>query len=102
MFARVTTAQVPPEKLDIGEAATRQAAAKMREQPGSSGALLLVDREHAKLIAVTLWEDQDALRASEEVGSTERHQAAQASSGQVLDVELYEVLELQIGRDMRA
>lgn len=102
MFARVITARVPLDMLQVGEERTLRASARMRELPGGRGSLVLVDRDAGKLIAVTLWEDRAAVRASEEAGSAERREAAEASAGQIVDVEEYEVVELVARQDAKA
>jgi hypothetical protein len=61
--ARVTTiaAEATDEVLAMREAILLEAAAL----PGFRGALDLVDRAGGRQIAVTLWETEEALRASE-------------------------------------
>jgi heme-degrading monooxygenase HmoA len=63
LLARVTTieAEASDEVLAVRERVIREAAAL----PGFRGALDLVDRESGRQIAVTLWESEQALRASE-------------------------------------
>jgi heme-degrading monooxygenase HmoA len=63
MLARVTSieAEATEDVLAFRDAVLRQAQA----QPGFRGAVDLVDREGGRAIAVTLWQDEPALRASE-------------------------------------
>lgn len=102
MFARVITARVPLDMLQVGEERTLEASARMRALPGGRGSLVMVDRNAGTLVAVTLWEDREAERASEEAGSVERREAAAASSGQIVDVAVYEVVELVARQDVEA
>lgn len=61
-----------------------------REQ--GKGAILLVDRESGDAIAITLWEDEQALRASEEAANALRADAAdRMGAAQVPTVARYEV-----------
>ena len=63
LYARVTTiaAEATDEVLAVRERVLLEAAAL----PGFRGALDLVDRESGRQIAITLWETEEALRASE-------------------------------------
>ena len=102
MHARLITAQFPTEGLAAGEARVREAAGKMRKLPGNRGRMIMVDRDSGKMVAVTLWEDLEAVRASEEAGSAERAESAKAGSGQVVGVEPFEVSFLEIPEDANA
>jgi heme-degrading monooxygenase HmoA len=67
--------------------AVSSAATSFREQvvpgvrglSGGKGAILLVDPETGKALGVTLWESEDAMRASEEAANALRAQAAEAA-----------------------
>ncbi len=102
MRARLITGQFPTDGVAAGETRVRQAVGKMAKLPGNRGSLVMVDRESGKLVAVTLWEDEDALRASEEAGSAEREEAAKAGSGRIVGVEPFEVSFLEIREDAYA
>jgi len=69
MHARVTTVRIQPDKveevLEIGRSSVAPAA---REQQGFKGLFLLTNSDMGKGISVTLWETEEALRASEESG----------------------------------
>ena len=99
MHARLITGQFPTEGVGAGEVRVRQAVGKMRKLPGNRGSLIMVDRDSGKLVAVTFWEDQEAMRASEEAGSAERAESAKAGSGQVVGVEPFEVSFLELRQD---
>ena len=74
MYARVTTAQVQPGKLDDGIQIVRDAVLPAaRQQLGSKGLWLLVDRSNNKAIVITLWETEDDMK----VGETGGHWQAQ-------------------------
>lgn len=60
MYARVTTAQVRPDKLDVARQIFREAMAPaihMRE--GSKGLLYLADSATGKALVITLWDNED-------------------------------------------
>jgi formylmethanofuran dehydrogenase subunit E len=55
------------------------------------GAVLLVDRQSGKALAITLWEDEEAMRRSEERANALRADAAAQMGAQAPTVERYEV-----------
>ena len=65
---------------------------------GGKGALLLADRQAGKVIAITLWESEDAsMRASEEKANELRAQAARTGgAAEAPTVERYEVAVFEI------
>ncbi len=93
MYARVTQISGSPDAADAGIANFRDdALPALRQIDGNEGALLLVDRTSGKGMAITLWESEEALRASEESVIQMRAQAADAmgASGEP-SVDRYEV-----------
>src|SRR5712691_3245302 len=77
MHARVTSLSGSPDDVDGGVASFRENVVPFTHEQGGKGAILLVDRQTGKAIAITLWEDEQALRASEERANTLRAQAAE-------------------------
>jgi heme-degrading monooxygenase HmoA len=78
MHARVTEITGSPDAADAGIANFRDETLPMlREIDGNKGALLLIDRTSGKGLAVTLWDSEDAMRASEERVKAMRAQAAE-------------------------
>jgi heme-degrading monooxygenase HmoA len=93
MFARVTRATVPPDKLDEGIATFRTTVLpSMATRPGYLGGLLLVDRQSGAARSVTYWEDEAALRASDAMAAEGRATVTQASGAQVGEPESYELV----------
>jgi heme-degrading monooxygenase HmoA len=91
MFARLSTYQVPPEAMEeMIRNAEQTVIPAAKQLPGEKGALLLVDRQTGKAVTVTLWEDEQAMRQSEERANELRSQVA-GSQGKIMDVERYEV-----------
>ena len=69
MFARVHTLDTTPEQHDAGLAIVRdQLLPWLRDSTGFRGLVRLADREGGKTLVITLWADEDSLRASEEAG----------------------------------
>lgn len=92
MHARVTSLSGSPADVEDGVANFRENVVPFTREPGGKGALLLVDRQTGAAIAITLWEDEAALRASEERANALRAQAAgEMGASRPPTVERYEV-----------
>ena len=77
MFARASTIVGSREK--VAEAVSileSQVLPQIKQLDGFSGVLGLVDRETGTSLVITLWETQEALRASEEAANMLRADAA--------------------------
>lgn len=96
MHARVISAQFPTGSDDVAETATREGMRKIGDMAGSRGTMILLDRAGGRILAVTLWEDEQAMKASEEASSGVRTDAASQASGTLAGVDYYEVAELRI------
>ena len=96
MYARLTTIEGAPEKMDD---ATRhvqeQTLPQLQKMDGFRGFVALGDRNSGRLVGVTFWEDEEALRATEQEASGVRSGAAEAADGTVASVEQYEVVVYQ-------
>ena len=69
MYARVTTFQVEPSKLDEALEVTQSAILPaMKQQQGFKGVLTLVDRPAGKAKSITLWETEADLKAGDSSG----------------------------------
>ena len=76
MHARVTTISGSPDDVDSGIDNFRANVVPFAREQGT-GAILLVDRTNGSAIAITLWSDEQAMRASEEAANTLRASAAE-------------------------
>ncbi len=93
MHGRVTVIQGTPERADEAVRVLReQVLPRAREMAGFKGVLGLLDRGSGKALSVTLWESEEAMRASEEAANRLRDEASRASGGGVVSVERYEVV----------
>jgi heme-degrading monooxygenase HmoA len=92
MHARVTMITGSPEQAEQGIASFRDNTLPAVKEIGGRGGILLIDRESGKAMAITLWEDEAAMRASEERANELRRSASEelGAAGQP-QVERYEV-----------
>ena len=92
MFARVSTYEAHPEQLDeMNSEGVEHVLPALRKQDGFSGGLVLADRETGKVLAVTLWESEQAMEATEDASYWLRAFGAESGGGTVRSVERYEV-----------
>jgi heme-degrading monooxygenase HmoA len=92
VFARVSTFTGTSDQVDEAIRQAREDVMPRLEQlDGYRGAYFLVDRENGKSLAVTLWESEEAMSASEEAADTLRSETADALGTQMVGVERYEV-----------
>ena len=71
----------------------------LKQIDGYAGVMGLADRGSGKVIAVTLWESLEAMRASAEAANQLRSDSAETAGESIVAVEEYEVLfsEVQSG-----
>ncbi len=92
MYARISTIQGAPDKVDdVTRQTQEQTLPQLQKMEGFKGFVALGDRQSGKLIGVSFWESEEALRATEEAVSSVRSGAAEAADGIVAGVEQYEV-----------
>jgi heme-degrading monooxygenase HmoA len=93
MYARVTTIQGSPGKMDDAKGHVQeQTLPQLQKMEGFKGFVALGDRQSGKVLGVAFWESEEALRATEQAASSVRSEAASAADGIVASVEEYEVL----------
>jgi heme-degrading monooxygenase HmoA len=92
VFARVSTFTGTSDQVDEAIRQVREdVVPRLEELDGYRGSYLLVDRQNGKSLAVTFWESEEAMSASEEAANTLRSEAADAFGTQMVGVERYEV-----------
>lgn len=91
MYARATTLRASPEQVQEGIVHYQAGIPSFREIAGNRGAFLLVDRSSGTGIGVTLWESEEAMRASRRRADDLPQQPAQESRGEIASVDEYEV-----------
>jgi hypothetical protein len=79
MFARVTelNGTYEPELERDLRYFEDEILPRAEQAPAMSGGLVLVDREHGRALAVTLWADEESLEGSRELAETLRELAFQ-------------------------
>jgi heme-degrading monooxygenase HmoA len=96
MHARVTTISGSPTGAEAGIDNFRANVVPYARAQGN-GAILLVDRESGEAIAITLWEDEEAMRASEDSANSLRAQAAdEMGATQAPKIGRYEVAVFEV------
>ena len=97
MFARVSQFDVSPERLEQGRRAVEDhVLPALRMQAGYSGGLFLGNPEIGKVLTVSLWENEEAMHATDEASYWFRTFGAEAAGGAVADVETYEVYRARL------
>ncbi len=92
MFARVSHFDVRSERLQVGNRAiVEHVIPAVEMQKGYSGRLLLANSQKGKVLAVSLWESEQEMHATDEASHWFRLFGAEATEGTVTDVETYEV-----------
>ena len=93
MYARVTTLEGTPDKMDDATRHVReQTLPQLQQMDGFKGFVALGDRQSGKLLGVAFWESEETLQATEEAVSGVRSGVAEAAGGTVAGVEHYEVV----------
>jgi heme-degrading monooxygenase HmoA len=92
MFARVSYFEEQTDDIDAAVSEVeKQISPQLESIPGFRGMQYLVDREAGHSIAVTFWEDEQSMRASEEQADRIRQAATDLIQARTLKVERYEV-----------
>jgi uncharacterized protein (TIGR02246 family) len=83
VHARVSTVEAdgPFDEAAIGRM-RHDVVPRVREIPGNLGIVMLHDLDRGRGMSITLWEDEDALRASDQIGATLRGEATQQTRAQ--------------------
>ena len=92
MHARVSTYDLPLDKLDDGIRGFREATDRIRQLDGLQEIFVLVDRENGQAVTVTLWEDAQTMTSSRVAASRARSDAARTADGEVKSSCEYEVV----------
>ena len=93
MYARVTTTQAQPDKADEAARVIKDQVIPSAQQiAGFKGGLWLIDRASGNGLTVTLYETQDALRASEAAAAKIRQDSVNQLGADLVSVETYELV----------
>jgi heme-degrading monooxygenase HmoA len=92
VFARLHALQTTPEQHDLGlEIVRDQLLPWLRDSSGFRGLIRLWNPDEAKTLVITLWADEDSLRASAEAGDKFGELAAETVGTTRVALEDYEV-----------
>ena len=69
MYARVTTSLVREHDEALGHDLLAGALEQLRGQAGFRGLLILAREDEGSSVAITLWEDEESVRASSDVAA---------------------------------
>lgn len=92
MWARVSRFEGPIDRVDEDIRGIGEVVEKAKQMAGFRGLYYLVNRESGQTVAVTLWEDEQAMRASEEGANRIRQESAGRTAAVITAVEHYEVV----------
>lgn len=92
MWARVSRYTVPSDRIEEDVRGAEATGQRISEYPGPQGLYYLVDRKNGKTMAVTLWGNEEDMRASEDFATSLRAQTSSAVSADLVGVERYEVV----------
>ena len=91
MHARVSFYDLGGASPDDAKQAFEGAREALSQMQGSQGGLLLVNEDEGKAMTITLWENEAALRASDQQADQTRQQAVSRAGMTVSRVEAYQV-----------
>jgi heme-degrading monooxygenase HmoA len=96
MYARIGSWEGSADELEQWIVRAREfVKPSLREDAGLRAAYWLVDREGGKAMIVTLWETEEAMRASEEA-RLRRQRAMATNTGAKVTTQRYEVIDAMV------
>jgi heme-degrading monooxygenase HmoA len=99
MFARLVTIGGRREQVDeFARIGAEKVLPQLKRLEGFEGSLVLANRRSGEIVAVTLWESEEALRDTEGASYWLRAFAAEAAGGDVTGLERYEVVSAEAWR----
>jgi hypothetical protein len=97
VFARVSEFEARPEQLDdMHREGMEHILPALQMQEGFNGGLVLADRKSGKVLAVTLWESEQAMDITEEAAHWLLAFSTETAGGTIKDVERYEVFFAEV------
>jgi heme-degrading monooxygenase HmoA len=91
MFARVSTYEIPANRLADAARKFQGAVEEIQEIDGFREAYVLVDSEDGRALTMTVWDSRYAVEGSRDTASRLRRTAAKDSDGSIISVVEYEV-----------
>jgi hypothetical protein len=97
MYARVTSVEASPAKLDTAtHFFQEQVLPQLQQMDGFKGFVALGDRQRGKLLGVALWESEEVMKPTEEVVSGIRGGIPHPLGAAAVEEEDYEVFILEV------
>ena len=96
MHARMTTLVGSTNEAEAGTADFRDTVLPWVKEQGGRGGILLLDRESGRAVAITLWNDEEQMRRSEEEAAKHRQRVSTEMDSEAPIVERYEVVVLDV------
>ena len=96
MFARMFTIEGRREQLnEFARTGEEQVLPALQRLDGFEGLLVLANRQNGKILIVTFWQSEEAMRGGEEAAHWFRAFSAKVAGGKVTNVERYDVVSSQ-------
>src|ERR671911_2214560 len=93
MYARLTTIEAPPDRMDdAARYVQEQVLPQLQQLDGFKGLIAIRDRGSGRVRGLALWESEEALRATDEAAARIRGTVTEATGGTIASVENYEVV----------
>jgi heme-degrading monooxygenase HmoA len=93
VHARVNVMEMDPGRIDDAVKTLEEGGLdRLKSIDGFKGMTILGDRGGGKALAISFWESEDALNASEESVRETRKQATEAAGAPEPKIEIYEVV----------
>ena len=93
MHARITTIEGDPDRIDGAVQQVRDEVLPiLKEQDGWKGFTVLADRSSGKMVGISFFESEEAVRASDAAVADSRNRAAEASGASAPSIDYMEVV----------
>jgi heme-degrading monooxygenase HmoA len=93
VFARMFTVEGRCEQLvEFARTGEKNVLPALKRLVGFEGLLVLANPQNGKILIVTLWDSEEAMRGGEEASYWFRAFSAEVAGGEVTSVERYEVV----------
>jgi Antibiotic biosynthesis monooxygenase len=98
MYARMTRYEgASPDSIeDTVQAKKGVLPTEFGQTEGMRGAVFLIDRQSGKVVVISLWQDEEAMRESEDEATRVREEVT--GPGETASVERYEVALLNVAQ----
>jgi hypothetical protein len=96
VFARVTTFQGSPERLEEGVRLYRESVIPwMQDTTGFRGFVVLLDRENGRSMGITFWTSEEAARDQATTGGALRDEIVTSIEATMKSLDVYEVAAVE-------